>query len=148
MYSGGGTVVKMLVANKVDMATRAVSREEGQELARSLGTIFFECSAKTKVGVQNAFEELQLKVRISLQLYHPLVHRRANTLASLVIVCLIILSSIICNADFRYTRDMRRAKAGECVGRSWRRRCRRSVLLLIEVSHGADCAHTVRYIFV
>lgn len=42
--------------------TRAVSREEGQALARSLGTIFFECSAKTKVGVQNAFEELNLKV--------------------------------------------------------------------------------------
>ena len=62
MYSGGGTVVKMLVANKVDMETRAVSKEEGQELARSLGTIFFECSAKTKVGVQNAFEELNLKI--------------------------------------------------------------------------------------
>eukprot|EP01047_Picozoa_sp_COSAG01_P073672 COSAG01_NODE_12082_length_1803_cov_42.661972_2_plen_57_part_00 len=39
-----------------------MSREEGQALARSLGTIFFECSAKTKVGVQNAFEELNLKV--------------------------------------------------------------------------------------
>lgn len=43
MYSGGGSVVKMLVANKVDMETRGVSKEEGQELARSLGTIFFEC---------------------------------------------------------------------------------------------------------
>ena len=64
MYNGNGSVVKMLVANKVDMETRSVSREEGQELARSLGTIFFECSAKTKVGVQNAFEELQLKVRM------------------------------------------------------------------------------------
>lgn len=62
MYSGGGSVVKMLVANKVDMETRGVSKEEGQELARSLGTIFFECSAKTKVGVQNAFEELNLKI--------------------------------------------------------------------------------------
>ncbi len=62
MYSGGGSVVKMLIANKVDMETRAVSKEEGQELARSLGTIFFECSAKTKVGVQNAFEELNLKI--------------------------------------------------------------------------------------
>jgi len=62
MYSSGGSVVKMLVANKVDMESRAVSREEGQALARSLGTIFFECSAKTKVGVQNAFEELNLKI--------------------------------------------------------------------------------------
>lgn len=62
MYSGGGKVVKMLIANKVDMETRAVSKQEGQELARSLGTIFFECSAKTKVGVQNAFEELNLKI--------------------------------------------------------------------------------------
>ena len=39
-----------------------MTRDEGSELARSLGTMFFECSAKTKVGVQNAFEELLLKV--------------------------------------------------------------------------------------
>ena len=42
--------------------SRAVTREEGSALARTLGTMFFECSAKTKVGVQNAFEELLLKV--------------------------------------------------------------------------------------
>ena len=66
MYCTGNSVVKMLVANKIDVEQRTVSREEGSELARSLGTMFFECSAKTKVGVQNAFEELLLKVCLHL----------------------------------------------------------------------------------
>jgi len=62
MYCTGDSVVKMLVANKIDMDNRTVTRDGGSELARSLGTMFFECSAKTKVGVQNAFEELLLKI--------------------------------------------------------------------------------------
>ena len=72
MYCTGDSVVKMLVANKIDVETRTVSREEGSELARSLGTMFFECSAKTKVGVQNAFEELLLKVPLFSDAKPPL----------------------------------------------------------------------------
>lgn len=41
---------------------RAVTREEGIALAKELGGLFLECSAKTRENVQNCFEELALKV--------------------------------------------------------------------------------------
>jgi len=41
MYCTGDSVVKMLVANKIDMDNRTVTKDEGSELARSLGTMFF-----------------------------------------------------------------------------------------------------------
>lgn len=59
-----GTVpgsVKMIVANKVDIP-RAVSTEEGRQLAAQLGTLFVETSAKTSVNVQKAFEELVTQI--------------------------------------------------------------------------------------
>jgi len=63
MYSSERQVVKMLVGNKIDAGdNRVVTRGEGEELGRSLGTMFIECSAKTKVGVQQAFEELLNKI--------------------------------------------------------------------------------------
>lgn len=37
--------------------------EEGANFARKLSTLFVECSAKTKVGVKQAFEELVEKVK-------------------------------------------------------------------------------------
>jgi GTPase SAR1 family protein len=40
-----------------------VEYKEGQEMARKLQTLFLECSAKTKVGVEKAFEELVTKVK-------------------------------------------------------------------------------------
>jgi len=61
MYSTTPSV-KMLVGNKIDQESRVVTRDEGKELAQSLGTMFFECSAKTKIGVSNAFEELVMKI--------------------------------------------------------------------------------------
>lgn len=35
-----------------------MEREEGAEFAEELGALFMECSAKTKQGVQAAFEEI------------------------------------------------------------------------------------------
>lgn len=43
---------------------RAVSREEGVALAKDLGSLFIECSAKTRANVEHCFEELALKVLI------------------------------------------------------------------------------------
>ncbi|GMN39255.1 hypothetical protein TIFTF001_008498 [Ficus carica] len=55
--------VKMLVGNKVDRESeRAVSREEGMALAKELGSLFLECSAKTRENVEQCFEELALKI--------------------------------------------------------------------------------------
>jgi len=62
-YSTNHDCIKMLVGNKCDMeAERMVSREEGQKCARKYQMMFIEASAKTKEGVQCAFEELVEKV--------------------------------------------------------------------------------------
>ena len=62
MYCNSADVVKLLVANKIDKDGREVSREDGAAFARALAMVFIECSAKTKLGIQQAFEELVHKV--------------------------------------------------------------------------------------
>ncbi|CAN6716151.1 unnamed protein product [Malus baccata var. baccata] len=63
LYSTNHDCVKMLVGNKVDRESeRAVSREEGISLAKDLGCLFLECSAKTRENVEHCFEELALKI--------------------------------------------------------------------------------------
>jgi hypothetical protein len=47
---------------------RKVSREEGMRFAKRLQTLFIEASAKTKEGVQCAFEELVQKVSMCFYL--------------------------------------------------------------------------------
>jgi small GTP-binding protein len=54
--------VLMLVGNKVDKSEQQVTTAEGQRLAKDLRCLFMECSAKTRVGVRAAFEELVRKV--------------------------------------------------------------------------------------
>jgi len=44
---------------------RVVTKKEGIDFAREYGCLFLECSAKTRVNVEQCFEELVLKV------YHP-----------------------------------------------------------------------------
>ncbi|QCD97958.1 Rab family [Vigna unguiculata] len=63
LYSTNQDCVKMLVGNKVDRDTeRTVSREEGLALAKELGCLLLECSAKTRENVEQCFEELALKI--------------------------------------------------------------------------------------
>ena len=58
-YANPDEMVLMLVANKIDKAAeRTVSTAQGQDFAKDLSALYMECSAKTKVGIQNAFEEL------------------------------------------------------------------------------------------
>jgi 2-hydroxy-3-keto-5-methylthiopentenyl-1-phosphate phosphatase len=38
--------------------------QEGVNFAKEHGMLFIECSAKTKAGIQQAFEELVQKVRL------------------------------------------------------------------------------------
>ncbi|XP_024985637.1 ras-related protein RABC2a-like isoform X2 [Cynara cardunculus var. scolymus] len=63
LYSTNQDCVKMLVGNKVDKdSERFVSREEGAALAKELGCLFLECSARTQENVQQCFQELALKI--------------------------------------------------------------------------------------
>lgn len=61
-YSTKRNIVKMIVGNKIDMENREVSREEGMHFARKHKTLFIEASAKTRDGVESAFEELVEKI--------------------------------------------------------------------------------------
>lgn len=62
-YSTNQDIVKMLVGNKCDMTNdRAVSKEDGLKCARKHQMMFIEASAKTREGVQCAFEELVEKI--------------------------------------------------------------------------------------
>ncbi|KAG9134598.1 hypothetical protein Leryth_000920 [Lithospermum erythrorhizon] len=63
LYSTNQDCVKILVGNKVDRESdRVVSREEGIALAKELGALFLECSARTRENVEQCFEELALKI--------------------------------------------------------------------------------------
>ncbi|XP_062005830.1 ras-related protein RABC2a [Rosa rugosa] len=63
LYSTNQDCVKVLVGNKVDRESeRAVSREEGIALAKDIGCMFLECSAKTRENVERCFQELALKI--------------------------------------------------------------------------------------
>ncbi|KDO23052.1 hypothetical protein SPRG_11899 [Saprolegnia parasitica CBS 223.65] len=59
--ANGRDVVKLLVGNKIDKE-RVVSRQEGEAWARSKGMLFVESSAKTKIGIQQVFNEVVQKI--------------------------------------------------------------------------------------
>ena len=54
--------VLAVVANKCDMATKAVSEEEGREFAEQHGLPFFETSAKDNTGVDRLFMYFALEL--------------------------------------------------------------------------------------
>lgn len=61
-FSTKHDLIKMLVGNKIDRERREVTRDEGLKFARKHHMLFIEASAKTREGVQCAFEELVEKI--------------------------------------------------------------------------------------
>jgi len=61
-YATNPEVIKLLIANKIDMPDREVSKDDGLKFAKKMSMLYIECSAKTKVGIQQAFEELVQKI--------------------------------------------------------------------------------------
>uniref|UniRef100_A0A8D0KN83 small monomeric GTPase n=1 Tax=Salvator merianae TaxID=96440 RepID=A0A8D0KN83_SALMN len=63
-------VVKMLVGNKIDEPDREVDRREGLQFARKHSMLFVEASAKMKEGVENAFEEVVMRILQTPELWN------------------------------------------------------------------------------
>ena len=55
-------VVRMLVANKIDLEGRVVSKEEAEAVARKYSMLYIETSAKTNKGIADAFNELGTQI--------------------------------------------------------------------------------------
>jgi len=66
------SVVKIIVGNKVDKEfSRQVTYSEGQRFAERMGSLFIEASAKTAVGVTEAFQEVVEKIMDTPELWAP-----------------------------------------------------------------------------
>ena len=48
----------ILLGNKIDKEGREVTKEQGEKLAKELGMIFCECSAKTGENVNDIFNNI------------------------------------------------------------------------------------------
>ncbi|XP_041824170.1 ras-related protein Rab-18a [Melanotaenia boesemani] len=76
-YCTRNDLVKMLVGNKIDKENHELDRAEGLKFARKHSMLFIEASAKTKDGVQCAFEELVEKIIQTPGLWQSDNHSRA-----------------------------------------------------------------------
>jgi len=59
----------VLVGNKCDLPQRAVDMKMVQEMAKSVGIPFIETSAKTRMGVDDAFYTLVREIRRFVRLF-------------------------------------------------------------------------------
>ena len=55
-------VIKILIGNKIDLPRRVITFHEAELMARKNGMLYIETSAKTKIGIEEAFQELITKI--------------------------------------------------------------------------------------
>ena len=51
-------VMKVLIANKIDLPNRVIETERGEQLAKEYGLAFFETSARTGVNINELFHNM------------------------------------------------------------------------------------------
>ncbi|CAF2364783.1 unnamed protein product [Rotaria sp. Silwood2] len=74
-------IIKMLVGNKIDCEnSREVTRDEGAKFARKYSMLFIETSARTREGVQIAFEELVQNILQTPSLWRNEQMSKRNTI--------------------------------------------------------------------
>ncbi|CAA7264075.1 unnamed protein product [Cyclocybe aegerita] len=74
------SVVKILVGNKVDKEfSRQVPTAEGEKFASRMSSLFIETSAKTAVGVKDAFQEVVEKILATPELWESANSRAQAT---------------------------------------------------------------------
>ncbi|TBU37444.1 ras-domain-containing protein [Dichomitus squalens] len=74
------SVVKIIVGNKVDKEySRQVSASEGQAFAARMDALFVEASAKTAVGVQEAFRDVVERIMDTPELWQTSAARKGGS---------------------------------------------------------------------
>ena len=78
----GAPVVRVLVGNKIDESDkRQVSRKEGEGWAHEHSMLFIESSAKTRVGIQQVFNECIMQILDNAALVHSSAGAAGTVLA-------------------------------------------------------------------
>jgi len=63
MENADPDIIITLIGNKIDMVDkRKVNKEEAENYSNSIGLLYFECSAKSGEGVQDAFIAVMQKI--------------------------------------------------------------------------------------
>jgi len=69
-------VPMVMVGNKCDLPTRQVDMQQARDVARNYGIPFIETSAKTRMGVDDAFYTLVREIRKDRKRGQNINHRK------------------------------------------------------------------------
>lgn len=84
LFCADTTVAVLLIGNKIDADDRQVLYTDGLEFSKEHGTLFMECSAKTREGIEEAFGELIASMTAIPTLFESLMARPTGSSISLL----------------------------------------------------------------